>query len=572
MTTGDTAFADQRATVQVVESAAMRVFPGDGPRPTSSAAERAVYSALQRTQLPGWSAWHSLRLRTASGWEGEGDFVIGGRPGLLVLEVKGGRLELRGGRWMQNGRALEKSPRDQGQSFVRALAEALRKANAEVPPYGVACCFPDCEFSTGPATGELEGLVLGLRDLDYLVEALPTLMQRAIGERPAARSNAWMEAVTRLWGETWVPRVSMRDRLNDATERRSSLDTDQLAILDAAEDSPRALVAGGAGSGKTLLATELCRRRARAGQRALYLSFTDALAAAVEAQFARESNAEARPRASSIRSYALGLVSKRGLQPLSRTSEFWNQVSLQAACDALPPEAERPDLIVIDEAQDFEESDWQLVSELIGGRGLWAFMDKAQAFWTARTSELPVAMFASAAQLKLKRQYRCPQPLWEFAAAYEREGPNEAAQVKTPGADHLRVVEGTLDRVRHELDELRRQGVKPEEIAVLSLSGQTRSALFGMAQLGSHRLVRADSAEAARSVVMETFLRFKGLERPFVIVTELRGPHVTHYGVRMHIALSRATMTAVVVADGEELAADPLLRLQKTAQHDVPRS
>lgn len=505
--------------------------------------------------------------------------MIGGRAGLLVLEVKGGRVELRGGRWTQNGRALEKSPRDQGQSFVRALGEALRRSNAEVPPFGVACCFPDCEFSTGPTTGELEGLVLGRRDLDYLAQALPTVAATAVGARAAAKSDAWMEAVTRLWGETWVPRVSVRDRLDDATERRSSLDADQLAILDAAEDSPRALVAGGAGSGKTLLATELCRRRARAGQRALYLSFTDALAAAVEAQFARESNGDGRPRASSIRNYALGLLSKRGLQPLSRTSEAWNQVSLQAACEALPPAGERPDLIVIDEAQDFEESDWQLVSELIGARGLWAFMDKAQAFWTSRTSELPVAMFASAAQLKLKRQYRCPQPLWDFAAAYEREGPKVPGEVKAPAPEHLRVVETraekVLDRVRHELDELRRQGVKPEEIAVLSLSGQTRSALYGMAELGSHRLVRADSAEAGRSVVMETFLRFKGLERPFVIVTELRGPHVTHYGVRMHIALSRATMTAIVVADSEALAADPLLRavrLQNAADHDLPRT
>lgn len=542
----------------------MRVFPADGPRPTSSQAEKDVYAALKRTTLPQWSAWHSLRLRTASGWEGEGDFVIAGPAGLMVLEIKGGQLELRGGRWFQNGRPLEKSPRDQAQGFVRALGEALRKRGAEVPPYGVACCFPDCEFSSGPSSGDLEGLVLGHRDLDYLADALPAVLLTATGARPAPRSNTWTEAVRDLWGETWVPRVSLRDRLDDATERRSALDGEQLAILDAAEESPRALVAGGAGTGKTLLATALCRRRARLGQRALYLSFTDPLATAVEAQFAAESASPNRPRAWSIRQYALSLVSKKGLQPLLRTSEFWNQVSLQAACDALPPEGDRPDLIVIDEAQDFEEADWHLVSELIGTRHVWAFVDRAQAFWTSRTGELPMALFSSAAQLKLKKQYRCPQPLWDLAASYDREGPIAGANIRLPGAAHLRVVEVSpakaADRVRHELDELRRQGVKPNEIAVLSLSGQTKSALFGLKELGSHRLARAETAEAAHHVVMETFLRFKGLERPFVIITELRGQHVTHYGVRMHIALSRATLAAIVIADAEAIAADSLLK------------
>ncbi|MCA2977832.1 MAG: NERD domain-containing protein [Myxococcaceae bacterium] len=551
----------------------MRLFPHDAPRPTSSKAEAAVYAALARTALPGWTAWHSLRLRTPSGWEGEGDFVVAGPGGLLVLEVKGGQLELRGGRWLQNGRALATPPRDQAQGFVRRLTEAMKRRGAEVPPFGVACCFPDCEFTEGPTSADLEGLVLGGRDLAHLAQALPSVLAAATGPRAPPRSNRWLEVVHGLWGETWVPRVSLRDRLVAATEARSALDAEQLGTLDAAEDNPRALVTGGAGTGKTLLATELCRRRARAGQRVRYLSFTDALATAVEAQFAAESPSPGRPRASSIRQYALDLVAQAGLLPLSRTSEFWRQVSLQAACDALPPEPERPDVIVIDEGQDFEESDWQLVAELIGPRGLWAFVDRAQAFWTARTGELPMGLFAGAAQLKLKRQYRCPAPLWDFAARYGREGPEAPAgqtldDVALPGSEHLRVVEAAADkvveRVRHELDELRRLGAQPKDVAVVSLSGQTKSALFALDRVGSHRLVRADAPDAGQHVVMETFLRFKGLERPFVVVAELRGPHVTHYGVRMHIALSRATAQAIVVADAGALAADPLLRRATT--------
>ena len=53
------------------------IYPIDGPRPTSSHAEKKLYAAL-KAQLPeGWRAWHSLRLWGAGYRESEGDFVIG---------------------------------------------------------------------------------------------------------------------------------------------------------------------------------------------------------------------------------------------------------------------------------------------------------------------------------------------------------------------------------------------------------------------------------------------------------------------------------------------------------------
>ncbi len=61
-------------------------------------------------------------------------------------------------------------------------------------------------------------------------------------------------------------------------------------------------------------------------------------------------------------------------------------------------------------------------------------------------------------------------------------------------------------------------------------------------------------------MVVDTFLRFKGLERPLVIVTELAGKNVTHYATRMHIALTRATVGAVIVAEEEMATKDEGLR------------
>ena len=44
-----------------------------------------------------------------------------------------------------------------------------------------------------------------------------------------------------------------------------------------------------------------------------------------------------------------------------------------------------------------------------------------------------------------------------------------------------------------------------------------------------------------------------------MIITELGGKHVTHYETRMHIALTRATVQAIVIADSQSAQGDERL-------------
>jgi DNA helicase IV len=260
-----------------------------------------------------------------------------------------------------------------------------------------------------------------------------------------------------------------------------------------------------------------------------------------------------------VRQLAVDLLQGSGTQIPHRDQSFWEQVSLNAACEALPPEGDRPQLVVVDEGQDFEEGDWMLVDQLAGPRGLWVFQDRRQAYWSDRgiTDSLRKTL---GADLNLPTSYRCPQSLSTFAEQYV----DANLPGTRPAPDVLKLVPcaevDVTERVRHELEVLLRQGAKPEQIVIVSLAGQTRSKLFGLEKLGSTKLVHADSPDAGKSAVVETFLRFKGLERPFVILTELGGKHVTHYETRMYIALTRATVQAIVVADTTALASDARLQ------------
>src|SRR5688572_2725588 len=218
------------------------LYPREAPRPTDSHAESRVYQAL-RTALPaGWYAWHSLRVRTREGWVGEGDFVLAEpKRGMLILEVKGGQVEQRDGRWLQNGRPMEHGPVEQARRFHRLVLERLDDTGCRPPAHGVAVCFADTMYDAPPTQDDLRGIVLGARELNYLRDALPALIENALPP-PGKQARNWIARLHELWGETWLPRLALGHRMELNAENRVQLEREQLEALDQIAANPRLLV------------------------------------------------------------------------------------------------------------------------------------------------------------------------------------------------------------------------------------------------------------------------------------------------------------------------------------------
>ncbi len=213
----------------------------------------------------GWKAWHSLRLRNRhTGQFDETDFVIAdtGKPALLLLEVKGGRIKVSDGRWYQNGHLMDSPPLNQALAFRSVLIRRLKDLSCDIPKIGCAVCFPDTVFEKGPLGDDLKGLVIGGKDLPYLAEVLPTVMEHAVPD-PWPTSNTWVHTLHKLWGETWVPDICLGSRVQLDEEKRLKLDQTQALFLENLEENDRLLIKGSAGTGKTLLACEAAIREAR---------------------------------------------------------------------------------------------------------------------------------------------------------------------------------------------------------------------------------------------------------------------------------------------------------------------
>jgi len=329
------------------------LWPKEKPRPTQSEAEVKVYNALAGGLPSGWTAWHSLSVRTDEGSEGEGDFVVAVPDrGFLVLEVKGGLIEQRDGRWFQNGHPMALAPRTQAHSFAKKLVGRLPSLPGMTIPFGILTLFPDTPSSHTPSQDNLRDLVLTERDIPHLGQALAARLDQAFPEGFVVPELPWRQKLHDLWGETWIPRVKLGHKKEINAEERYQLDQHQIEIIDSIAHNQRVCIEGVAGSGKTVMAREGAIRMAAAGKRVQMLCFTDALA-----QWLAHSLEGTGVQVATVPRFAAELLREQGdLDRLPATPEEWKEISLKAAFDALPLLDERPEAVIVDEAQDLAEN------------------------------------------------------------------------------------------------------------------------------------------------------------------------------------------------------------------------
>jgi hypothetical protein len=526
------------------------VHPGDAPRPAESEGEATVWKALKQRLPNGWTAWHSLRIRDKHGYLGEGDFVLAHPTrGMLVLEVKGGQLELRDGRWFSSGEQLKKAPLTQALDFMTKLLKRLDAWGCQPPAWGAAVAFPDVDFDEPPHQDDLRDVVLGRTQLTWLEQYFDKVVERAIPKAGDGRGE-WMKRLHEMWGETWVGALSLGTRARQAREARFALDEAQLMALDGLAESDRVLIQGGAGTGKTLIATEAARREAAAGRKVLLLCFTQPLRKWLAARL--EGTGVEVQTVSGLAKAIAEAVDGPWRELDLTSSELWKRYYERAA-DVVD---RRWDAIVIDEAQDFLFEAWYFVRELAEGKRLWAFHDPGQGYWADRAP--PSDLFT--VPFKLTRGKRSPPGIQALSARYlGQDGDPSAIRKAVADRSLLRVACADPSQIAKcvgaEVDRLVSEGIPLSDIGVVSLRGQTApDAVYRQPKLGSHPFVLADEDGMEEQLVADSFLRWKGLERPLIIVADV-DPSMSRFATRMHIALTRALSGVRIVAPvkaGEE--------------------
>lgn len=539
-------------------------------RESAPESERQVFEALRESLGggaqggDGWTVIHGAcwsaveRNQTASG---EADFVlVHPQRGFLVLEVKGGtiRYDPAADRWTsasESGREhdLGAGPVAQANRSRYRFKDFLKERNHGsklILPHGVGVVFPD---------------LWGAEDL-----SIPGLAPEFVATgKELGQLGAWAEAALEKWApednrltaeqgarqaraliDYLAPRLELRPQLaaalaRDAAEMRR-LSQEQAAVL-ASFTMPRVLVTGGAGTGKTVLAIEKAIHLARSGVRTLWTCFNRGLAAwvreriaAILAETGESGLLGDRLVVQSLHEWAVEVT---GAQ-VSDDDEGWRRELPTKLVDWLAEDAARRfDAVLVDEGQDFGDTWWVAIEDLVRAGGhLWVFQDPNQAIY-AQPERFPDDLV----ELPLTRNFRNTRAIHAAFLPYYRGVRLEAAGPDGRAVRRVAAAPGTLAKevgklIARLVDE---EAVTPEQIAVLSPI-RHKSEVVGQDTLGRFRTC-APSAATPGCIAVDTIHGFKGQERPVVILCELDRAYPGTADELHYVGMSRANGHLIVV-------------------------
>ncbi len=562
---------------------------GNGGRDAELLVEARVRAALPE----GARAYANIGIlaktrATGPAHDAEADLVLlHPEHGLLVIEVKSGEPGRdHAGHWYIGDRRLARSPAKQAEDakhdLVRAITELPAWPTGRELRAGHAVAFPDVDLTTLPTGHPLLGPDI-VRDIVLDAEALSDVastrrgLERAWawwtgdGTRGEPLSPALFARIDEYLAPTLQLHRLVRRDVDDARERLLGAKRAQLTVLNQHRRERRVEVVGPAGSGKSLVAVEKARRLARDGFRTLYLCFNQPLATAVLRAVEEEGElVDRRPVVATFHGLCETLGTRAGTLPPkpARLPGDWFDAVLPNALDdaitALPNE--RFNAVIVDEGQDFELGWLESLEFLFRNPDdgvLWVFHDPGQALYRDDV----VDQLAGMVRLDLYEDYRSPVPVAELAAGFYRGEirPEPMGEGGRPAV--VKAVEpgrATVEEVRRRLHELVEvQGVRPWDIVVLSGQSAAHSDVWRERRFGNLELWNGAIDDAGLSlgltadqvpdeppdagiVRFETVRRFKGLERPVVILCELPDEHA-RLDQLLYTALTRATALLVVL-------------------------
>jgi DNA polymerase III delta prime subunit len=547
--------------------------PREGP---GGAAEAAVVAALREQLDDEWLLVPGLAyLDGERASEGEADVVaLHGAHGLLVIEVKGSGVRWTAAKGWQRQRgsaweAMGQSPAQQAQRTVKQLIGQLRRSDPRWGDlvHGHAVAFPYGALDPGAFTLDMPARIVlhhgGLAGWGGQVADVLGFYRGRIRARelpPIARAELDVLVRRDLLPELHVV-ASLANALDHEERAFVALTTSQRQVVAAARRNRRLRVVGPAGSGKTLAALHLARSLAQEGAHVRLLCFNRALGQRLQAEIAA-----APPSAGAVEAehfHALADRAWRGCgraiepptDPVAR-SRYWTSTVPQGLLEALERGAlDRVDAAVIDEAQDFHPSWWPLVDALLrdGAAGrLVCFEDPGQRLFVAADTA-PAPEMSELPLLENLRNTRSICAAIRPLSALDIE----PAWGVPPGEPPTAFPRRSAFADRRELEDLvtrltTRDGVRPEQITILTPHTRERSCLAGVERLAGFELAR-DPLDRGGRLLHATIGQFKGLESDVVCLMDLGDGDPRSDRAARYVAASRARMRLFVWSDDARL-------------------
>ncbi|WP_328279480.1 nuclease-related domain-containing DEAD/DEAH box helicase [Sphingobium sp.] len=494
--------------------------------------------------------------------DGECDFLVAhARLGYLAIEVKGGGISFdpEAAQWWstdaQHFRHKIKDPVNQARSAKHELLKKLKASgrwrerfihishgvifpDAVAPPRDLGTDRPTRIFCCSREFAD------GLRQ--WIGRRLDE------GRNPPAcepLGQDGLAAFTQILASPFQLHFSVSAAMADAAEHMGVLEPTQFHILDHIADITRAEIRGGAGTGKTVIAAEEAMRLASSGKRTLLTCYSSPLAAELGRRLAGIENLTI----SSFHSVCGQVAARAGLAigTAANDQQLFDELLPAALIDAIDLNpGGRWDAIVVDEGQDFLPTWWVAISTALAPGGTLRVMsDSNQRVYA--TGRVPCADL-ELVPIRLKRNLRNTRAIHSAAQAHyegpdiEPQGPEGHPVSWIPVATRQQLAEAAYAELRRLVH---REEVAPSDIAILFPSADWFEPFRIAAARSDFDFATCDDL-TSDTVIIDTVRRFKGLERPAVILVVTPSDMVAFEMAYVGISRPR-TYLAVIATEGD---------------------
>ena len=552
-----------------------------------SDAEAKIYESCKNQLKDKYLILHSISWvhKNVSGdiRDGEADFVIFDPDGgFIVIEVKGGGIRYDSVRdlWFSTDRKnIEhkiKNPFRQSLSQKNVILNNIQ--NHKDYKYlngrllmGHAVFFVDldniAELSNSKVPQEIVGGRFHLNKFQQWVEGVFSYYSGQT-DRFDPLGTIGISIVKDLFCKDIHVKPLLKFELEKEEEKRIKLTEEQARIFTMLGSRKKALISGGAGTGKTLLAIQLATNLASDGHRTLLICYNNLLGGLLESNAMAIKNLEASSYFSFISSQAVKVKNITGRDLLKEAQEAYPgddtyDIQLPYAL-ALAAEVinEKFDAIIVDEGQDFHDEYWMGVEDFLVKDGyFYIFYDNNQRIYNKPTN-FPI----KEEPYYLTHNCRNTDKIHEFAYKFYGGIKTYPPDILGHSVEFIEAASTEKQAVKiHSLiiELLQKESISSSQIKVLlhKKTGKHQELLFKLPLpkplywkgVGDSKVIssslKSKHEQEQECIQIETIGRFKGLEADILILWGLEHLDPERDRELFYVATSRAKSRLFIAAN-----------------------
>lgn len=561
-----------------------------------SNAEKHIFECFKNDpDTEGWIVLHSLGIATHQRViHGETDFlVLAPGLGMFALEVKGGRIKRKLGKWHfinKYGNLDEKvrGPFDQAWEGIYSIRKSVESKldtshkHLKNMIFGIGVMFPDIDY-VSVNVDEAQWQVFDIDDGKNVsafirriaagaVENLQRLEYKITDDMyPTSDDVVYLANLLRGDFDFDVPLKVKQKYTEDGL---LALTNEQALCIEQLADNPRALIRGAAGTGKTLLAIESVKQAIANGECVALFCFNKLLGEWLEDYFSDAPLSERPMYVGNFHSYMINLLKAGGINPSpssGRQDDFYYSEELpDMVIQRLKTIALKYDMIVVDEAQDLVKSKYLEVMDLSLrnglARGKWTMFGdfSMQSIYNNNMTESIYLEYlqnrAFFAIFRLNKNCRNTKKICIDIENIVGIPENAAFKdtIDTPAVNHIIYSDLQDQKVRLEalLLDLKAKNIPARDIVILSPKKRSNSVV----ELLDGYNIKDYSVKSTGGVRFSTIQAFKGLESPTVILTDIEGYQDEKL---IYVGLSRARFNLHVLETEKASSARTILFFQR---------